>query len=691
MSNLKEKRIRKLKRKRIWPSIVGLFAISIVLFGVVVGILSLYLVDLIDKKFYDAYKSSYNVADYMCHDGDVSDIAPEELFEFFGIKGDIYDIVVLDESDNILWTGNDYIYEGDEGEIINDTDFIPKINEVSQYLSMGVYGDNYDIIIAYDEKSLLEDGIDVEGINQDDSNITYKAVADDILLKLVNEDIFFNTDKFFSERNIPIAIMEVWFVIYYDDYKVMVLNSIEITNNDLTMVFITFVMMILLTFVFVVYYICSVIGVARSQKRITKVLYTDMVTGGYNWLYFTKKGDKLLKKNRGKNNYAMLTVRMEKYRSFCTCFGVKEGEELLEKLYLSLKKLSKKKEIMAHHDEADFGFLLTYIDDVDLLDRINSIEENLSKVVPNIKIYFKFGVCTADANDKDVDSLYNNAITALALLPEDSDEKIASYDIEMKKQQLWERRVEDEMDKALVTKQFKLYLQPKYSTKEEQLAGAEALVRWIHPVEGFIPPNRFIPIFEKNGFILQLDDYMIEEVAIQQSKWLNAGRSLFPISVNVSRAHFTREDLAEHICSIVDKYNVPHQYIELELTESAFFDDKYVLIDTVKKLREYGFIVSMDDFGAGYSSLNSLKELSIDVLKIDADFFRGVDSVERGMLIVSEVIDLAKKLDMKIVAEGIESREQVDFLTQQECDLIQGYYFAKPMSVDEFEEKYKTV
>ena len=175
---------------------------------------------------------------------------------------------------------------------------------------------------------------------------------------------------------------------------------------------------------------------------------------------------------------------------------------------------------------------------------------------------------------------------------------------------------------------------------------------------------------------------------MQQAKWIEEGKDVFPISVNVSRAHFTREDLAEHICKIVDKYNVPHNVIELELTESAFFDDKPVLIRTVKALRDYGFIVSMDDFGAGYSSLNSLKELSIDVLKIDADFFRGADSVDRGMLIVSEVIDLAKKLDMKIVAEGIESREQVDFLTQQECDLIQGYYFAKPMPVEEFEEKY---
>ena len=248
--------------------------------------------------------------------------------------------------------------------------------------------------------------------------------------------------------------------------------------------------------------------------------------------------------------------------------------------------------------------------------------------------------------------------------------------------------MEDDMERALANKEFKVYLQPKISTGEEKLAGAEALVRWVHPTEGFIPPNKFIPIFEQNGFILKLDDYMLEEIARQQAEWIAQGRSIVPISVNVSRAHFTREDLAEHIVGIVDKYKVPHSVIELELTESAFFDDKQTLLNTVKSLREAGFPVSMDDFGAGYSSLNSLKEMHLDVLKIDADFFRGVEEEKRGMLIVSEVIDLAKKLDMKIVAEGIENKEQVDFLTELECDLIQGYFFAKPMPISEFEEKY---
>ena len=345
-------------------------------------------------------------------------------------------------------------------------------------------------------------------------------------------------------------------------------------------------------------------------------------------------------------------------------------------------------EAMAYHNNAEFGLLVTYANEDQLVQRIEGLKNSLNAVLPNMNLYFGVGVCEVNSGEKDVEQLYNNALIACDMLGEETEGKIAYYDIEMNKQKLRERKVEDDMERALLNKEFKVYLQPKIITSQVVLAGAEALVRWIHPVDGFIPPNKFIPIFERNGFILKLDDYMLEEIARLQAQWLSQGRKVVPISVNVSRAHFTREDLAEHICGIVDKYKVPHNVIELEMTESAFFDDKAVLINTVKKLKDYGFIISMDDFGAGYSSLNSLKELNLDVLKIDGDFFRGENMEERGMLIVSEVIDLAKKLNMKIVAEGIESREQVDFLVEQECDLIQGYFFAKPMAIEEFIEKY---
>ena len=180
---------------------------------------------------------------------------------------------------------------------------------------------------------------------------------------------------------------------------------------------------------------------------------------------------------------------------------------------------------------------------------------------------------------------------------------------------------------------------------------------------------------------------MISHVARDQRRWLDKGYKCVPVSVNVSRAHFIEEDLAEQIRDMVDAAGAPRELIEIELTESAFFDDKNALISTINRLKEYGFLVSMDDFGAGYSSLNSLKDMALDVLKLDAEFFRGDADSERKEIVVSEAIRLAKSLNMRTVAEGVEEKDQVDFLAEQGCDMIQGYYFAKPMPGSEYADR----
>ncbi|HBZ52982.1 MAG TPA: hypothetical protein DEO82_04325 [Eubacterium sp.] len=180
---------------------------------------------------------------------------------------------------------------------------------------------------------------------------------------------------------------------------------------------------------------------------------------------------------------------------------------------------------------------------------------------------------------------------------------------------------------------------------------------------------------------------MLRHVARDQKKFADLGYSIVPVSVNVSRAHFMEDDLAEQIKAIVDEEGADRSFIEIELTESAFFDNKKAMIDTIEKLRSYGFSVSMDDFGSGYSSLNSLKDMPLDVLKLDAEFFRGETAGDRREIVVSEAIRLAKGLNMKTVAEGVEVKEQVDFLAELGCDMIQGYYFAKPMPVEEYEKR----
>lgn len=422
------------------------------------------------------------------------------------------------------------------------------------------------------------------------------------------------------------------------------------------------------------------LSIIRRNVYANRIIYTDPVTGGYNRDYFISNA--LLKLNR-KKQHAVIQFRLEKYRNYCTAYGVKQGEQLLERIYYCARQKLHRKEKVAHLEGADFALLLQYEDREQLEERLKSMIDAFNSTSEGRHLLFSAGICPVKSRKTDASGVLTAAGLALSKT-KNQNTHIVWFSDDMKVDQIWERRVEDDMDKALVNHEFQVYLQPKYSTKRETLAAAEALVRWVHPELGFIPPGKFIPIFENNGFILQLDDYMLREIAKLQSRWLKEGKRLVPISVNVSRAHFSMDDLAEHICAIVDEYSVPHKYIELELTESAFFDDKETLLSTVKKLKKYGFKISMDDFGAGYSSLNSLKELPLDIIKLDAEFFRGIDDKERANAIVGDTIALAKKLGMEIVAEGIESREQVDFLAGQDCDLIQGFFFAKPLPVSEF-------
>lgn len=659
MSNSKDKRIKKLKKKRIWPSILGLFVITFIFSIILVMQLATNILDVIQKKVIEPVSWAETIAAiFEDYEGEHKQDIQDSVSTYVEMIPEIEAVWVSDLNGDKVWS---------------NSDMEPSIKEANEL-----------IINEQESVSLIFEGDLAKGIKIENNTF---IINDELLSEIDVDEIV--ESVFVFENEDEIVQIKAWYLQEVGQFKVYVLQNIRIYANDFFMLITSTLLFGVMIAIFILYYLFSFISVIASMRKTTKVIYTDMITGGNNWLYFVKRGNRLLKKKSASSEYAVIHFKMRKYRSFCTCFGVKEGEALIEKLYYALKKNIKRNELMAYKENASFGLLLAYTDETQLCNRIEKLTAALDAVLPNMKLYFAAGVYKVQKKEKDIEQLYNNALLACDMLGEEAENKIVFFDVEMNRRRLWERKVEDDMDAALVRHEFQVYLQPKISTSQETLAGAEALVRWIHPQEGFIPPNKFIPIFERNGFILKLDDYMLEEIAKQQAQWMSQGRKVVPISVNISRAHFAKEDLAEHICGIVDKYQVPHNVIELELTESAFFDDKEILLQTVKKLREAGFPVSMDDFGAGYSSLNSLKELQLDVLKLDADFFRGVDAQERGMLIVSEVIDLAKKLNMKIVAEGIESREQVDFLTEQECDLIQGYFFAKPMPIAEFEEKYK--
>ncbi|MCR4895175.1 MAG: GGDEF domain-containing phosphodiesterase [Lachnospiraceae bacterium] len=443
----------------------------------------------------------------------------------------------------------------------------------------------------------------------------------------------------------------------------------------------------------------SISGI-RRQRRVVNYFFTDPVTVGHNQMYFQIKGEQMLRKSRYKTvGFAVVNLVFVNYRNYVVCHSVAQGELLLKQIYQVIGKNIRSREMVAHMSSSDFGLLLRYDNQENLRMRLEGLIRQIESVDPGHNFAFQAGVSLIEVkrNDSgkalhrhrlDLSEEYNNACTARSVMADSEDSGIAFFDEKIVADRRWQDAVIERQKSAVANEEFKVYYQPKYSPVTNRLSGAEALIRWQSPDLGFVTPYKFIPIFEKNGFITEIDHYMISHVARDQKRWLDQGYECVPVSVNVSRAHFIESDLAEQIRDMVDAEGCPHHLVEIELTESAFFDDKKAMIDTITRLKEYGFAVSMDDFGAGYSSLNSLKDMPLDVLKLDAEFFRG-GAGDRGQIVVSEAIRLAKSLNMRTVAEGVEIAEQADFLAAEGCDMIQGYFYAKPMESGDYEEKMK--
>lgn len=476
-----------------------------------------------------------------------------------------------------------------------------------------------------------------------------------------------------------------------DGHTVMFKTNIYLKYRDVAMDVILvgmlfFVMLISAIFLFII-----ILRSASDQKEMRRVLFTDVETGGANWLCFEEFAGRYIDRHNvgNRRQYAIVDIEIRNYRHYVTIKGPGAGTLLQEQLmaYLSTQVSNGKKEMVAHASRVNYALLLRTDTIPDVVGRVQAILDSFDcgdtchHMSLHAGIYY-----VLPAKNHNIADCYNKAAMAKRTLDEVEGNAVAEFTGDILDNQLWEHKVEEMLDTAIRNRELVVYVQPKYSPVTEELSGAEALIRWNSPTEGFLSPGRFIPICERNGDITKIDDYMISNVARMQAEWIKAGKKIVPISVNVSRAHFAQEDLADHIAALVDVYDLPHEYLEIELTESAFFDDKEALVRIVRQLKDRGFMVSMDDFGTGYSSLNSLKDIPLDVLKLDADFFRGAET-ERAKSVVADAISLAKHLDMSVVAEGVEKKEQVEFLAEVCCDMIQGYYYSKPVPSEEYAAK----
>ena len=285
-----------------------------------------------------------------------------------------------------------------------------------------------------------------------------------------------------------------------------------------------------------------------------------------------------------------------------------------------------------------------------------------------------------------VDQMCDRASMALNKIKGNYITRYAYYDASMREKLLRDQMIVRDMEYALDDNQFTIYLQPIYRPDENKIVSAEALVRWFHPESGMISPGFFIPVFERNGFIVKLDRFVWESVCKFLRSRLNAGKKIVPVSVNVSRLNFYSFDLLIFLLNLIKKYELEPWMLKLEVTESAYMDNPKQIITVINQFKESGFPVLMDDFGAGYSSFNMLKDIQIDVLKVDMAFVREIERSERARTILQMIVALAQELKMGIVTEGVETKTQLDYIMSMGFVDIQGYYFSKPLPVKDFNE-----
>ena len=436
--------------------------------------------------------------------------------------------------------------------------------------------------------------------------------------------------------------------------------------------------------------------ISNSKKiSLYNLAYIDPFTGLGNYYYFCKEGSKFIQNNTAPKYILILDI--EKFRAFNSYYGHDTGKELIIQLAKRLVQILKDyNNIICRFSNDIFAILIETIENPNniadnLFNSLRHIEVNgeIYNVYPIIGIY-------KIKNDENILLSIDKAMTAHDEIIGDYNKKYNMYSEETEAVILEEQKIEEIMEEALENGEFKVFYQPKIDIKTNKITSCEALVRWFR--EGrVISPNKFIPLFEKNRFIIKLDKYIFQK-ACEDIQYINKllkeknclknynpktkcnNSSFITASINISKEHFAYDNFIMEYYDMVKQTNVPRELIELEITESASVYKGIDLKQITKDMKQKGFTIALDDFGTGYSSLNMLQDLSIDVLKIDKSF---IDRIDESNL-VKYIIDMAKDFNIKTVAEGVETKEQVDILKNMGCDMAQGYYYSKPLNLEDF-------
>lgn len=429
--------------------------------------------------------------------------------------------------------------------------------------------------------------------------------------------------------------------------------------------------------------------ITGDQEQMEKLAYCDTLTGAKNMHYFEMRARELLDANRDLP-YAVICFDIVNFRYMNEGYGHEKADAILEALVKAANESFSYNETFARISADKFVCLA--IDDGRDKARKEFIEERVNRyagtIAVNYPIRIKSGFYIVTDYTEKIPSMIDKADLARKTITGDSKKNCAYYEDSLIEETRRREYVESQMEDALKNGEFVPFLQPKWDMIEDKVAGAEALVRWIKPDGTMIYPNDFIPIFEKNGFVEKLDFFMLESICKYVRRLLDEGKPVYPISINQSRYLLHNKAYVHMVQEILLKYEIPKDYVELELTETVFFLEREHMVSVMSKLKDINVMLSIDDFGSGFSSLNLLKDIPFDVLKIDRGFLDETATSKASKWILLKIVEMAEGLGVKVVCEGVETKEQAEMLKEIGCHIAQGYLYAKPMPLAEFEEKF---
>lgn len=555
-------------------------------------------------------------------------------------------------SDSFQGEGYTYIVAGD-GDVISS------------------YGDGmqkeYDNIFVYKGDAVKYDDVTQEKVeNEMREKLSRVGIG-------VNED---NVKYFYCYKPLEIKSADMNWYIFSVEPKSVLDDRMHPIMRD-----IQFLVVILIGILFMANIIYLYYNVRRRQE-LFRLAYKDSITGGDNFSNFKEKA----KKYENTEGY-VIALDISEFKLVNNVCGNARGDEVLKAIWDVILANCNDNE-QAARVNAD-GFVIFWIESSKktvtyriekLINEIEGISEQLS--VP--RLYPVIGIRAVEKLD-DADKRYGEALRAKALVKNRRDRHYAFYD-EIDYDTIVENKnLENGFEKALADKKFEVWYQPKFNSHTGKIVGSEALIRWRADDGSLISPGRFIPLFEKNGNIIRLDEYVFREVCRQQKEWQKEGIQILPVSVNISRFSLYYSNVVEKYERIINYYDVDHKYVQIEITESAIIENT-VIVELVQKFHDAGFDILLDDFGSGYSSLASLNQMPFDTIKLDKSLVDYVGN-ENGEKLLKFIVQLVQSLGMKITAEGVEYKEQLDFLENLNCDDIQGFYFSKPLMLADFSAK----